>query len=193
MLPLVLSSHSRVFEPPGLWQTRLDATFRDRAPRIERIGGADQIVVEADQILSGIGLISNAGARFEAPETISAQGRFEDAHRIRVSKSPLLLSTASSIMLHISAASEKKPLVVIQKCSQNISRKVFSLIGEPRQDWQGGKDSSTVAGRTATDREFATLGWRRGRDSNPRSPARGTTVFETAPFDRSGTSPARSG
>ena len=84
MLPLVLSSHSRVFEPPGLWQTRLDATFRDRAPRIERIGGADQIVVEADQILSGIGLISNAGARFAAPETISAEGRFEDVHRGRV-------------------------------------------------------------------------------------------------------------
>ena len=55
--------------------------FRDRAPRIERIESADQIVVEADQILSGIGLISNAGARFEAPETISAQGRFEDVHR----------------------------------------------------------------------------------------------------------------
>jgi site-specific DNA recombinase len=33
------------------------------------------------------------------------------------------------------------------------------------------------------------LKWRRGRDSNPRSPAKGTTVFETAPFDRSGTSP----
>jgi site-specific DNA recombinase len=33
------------------------------------------------------------------------------------------------------------------------------------------------------------LKWRRGRDSNPRSPVRGTTVFETAPFDRSGTSP----
>jgi hypothetical protein len=38
-------------------------------------------VVEADHILSGIGLISNAGARFEAPETISAQGRFEEVHR----------------------------------------------------------------------------------------------------------------
>ena len=37
-------------------------------------------MVEADQILSGIGLISNAGARFAAPETISAQGRFEDVH-----------------------------------------------------------------------------------------------------------------
>ena len=79
MLPLVLSSDSHVFEPPDLWQTRIDAPFRDGAPRIERIGGADHVVV--DQILSGIGLISNADARFEAPETISAQGRFEDVHR----------------------------------------------------------------------------------------------------------------
>jgi hypothetical protein len=59
----------------------IDKAFRDRAPRIERIDSADQIVVEAGQILSGIGLISNAGARFEAPETISAQGGFEDVHR----------------------------------------------------------------------------------------------------------------
>ena len=74
MLPLILSSDSHVFEPPDLWQTRIDAAFRDRAPRIERIDGGDHVVVEADQILSGIGLISNAGARFEAPERISAQG-----------------------------------------------------------------------------------------------------------------------
>src|SRR6202047_2432633 len=80
-LPLVLSSDSHVFEPPDLWQSRIDAAFRDRAPRIERIHGGDHIVVEADQVLSGIGLISNAGARFEAPETIFAQGRFEDVHR----------------------------------------------------------------------------------------------------------------
>src|SRR4029079_2553220 len=81
MPSVILSSDSHVFEPPDLWQTRIDAPFRDRAPRIERINDADQIVVEADQVLSGIGLISNAGARFEAPETISAQGRFEDVHR----------------------------------------------------------------------------------------------------------------
>jgi predicted TIM-barrel fold metal-dependent hydrolase len=81
MAMLVLSSDSHVFEPPDLWQTRIDRAFRDRAPRIERIDGADQIVVERDQILSGIGLISNAGARFEAPETITARGRFEDVHK----------------------------------------------------------------------------------------------------------------
>jgi len=79
--PLILSSDSHVFEPPDLWRSRIDAAFRDRAPRIERIGGGDHIVVEADQVLSGIGLISNAGARFAAPETISAEGRFEDVHR----------------------------------------------------------------------------------------------------------------
>jgi len=78
VLPLVLSSDSHVFEPPDLWQTRIDRAFRDRAPRIVRIDGADQLVIEADQVLSGIGLISNAGARFEAPETISGEGRFED-------------------------------------------------------------------------------------------------------------------
>src|SRR5262249_22124988 len=33
--------------------------------------------------------------------------------------------------------------------------------------------------------------WRRGRDSNPRYPVKGTTVFETAPIDRSG--PSRRG
>lgn len=78
---LILSSDSHVFEPPDLWTTRIDAAFRDRAPRMQRIDGVDQLVVEADQVLSGIGLISNAGARFDAPETISGQARFEDVHR----------------------------------------------------------------------------------------------------------------
>src|SRR5499426_1942240 len=82
MVPaLILSSDSHVFEPPDLWSKRIDVAFRDRAPRMQRIGGADQLVVEADQVISGIGLISNAGARFEAPETISGQGRFEDVPR----------------------------------------------------------------------------------------------------------------
>src|SRR2546430_16807775 len=82
MVPaLILSSDSHVFEPPDLWATRIDAAFRDRAPRMQRIDGADEIVIEKDQVLSGIGLISNAGARFEAPETISGRGRFEDVPR----------------------------------------------------------------------------------------------------------------
>jgi predicted TIM-barrel fold metal-dependent hydrolase len=82
MLPaLILSSDSHVFEPPDLWATRIDKAFRDRAPRIQRIGEEDQILIEGDQFLSGIGLISNPGARFEAPETITGSGRLEDVPR----------------------------------------------------------------------------------------------------------------
>jgi predicted TIM-barrel fold metal-dependent hydrolase len=82
MIPApILSSDSHVFEPPDLWTTRIDAAFRDRAPRMQRINGVDQLVVEEQQVIAGIGLISNAGARFEAPETISSQGRFEDVHQ----------------------------------------------------------------------------------------------------------------
>ena len=75
---LVISSDSHVFEPPDLWTKRIDARFRSRAPRIQRVGEADHLVVESDLTIAGIGLISNAGARFDAPETISDHGKFED-------------------------------------------------------------------------------------------------------------------
>jgi predicted TIM-barrel fold metal-dependent hydrolase len=78
---LIISSDSHVFEPPDLWTTRIDAAFRQRAPRIERRDGVDLLVVESDQPIAGIGLISNAGARFLAPETIADHARFEDVHR----------------------------------------------------------------------------------------------------------------
>ena len=77
---LVLSSDSHVFEPPDLWTSRIDAKFKDRGPRIERIDGADHLVVEGDQAIAGIGLISNAGARFDAPETISDHATFDSVH-----------------------------------------------------------------------------------------------------------------
>jgi predicted TIM-barrel fold metal-dependent hydrolase len=77
---LIISSDSHVFEPPDLWTRRIDAAFRDRAPRLQRVGDADHVVIEDGQTIAGIGLISNAGARFEAPETISDHGRFEDVH-----------------------------------------------------------------------------------------------------------------
>ena len=76
----VISSDSHVFEPPDLWTKRIDAAFRDRAPRMERVGDADYLVADGQQIGAGIGLISNAGVRFEAPESISVHGRFEDVH-----------------------------------------------------------------------------------------------------------------
>lgn len=75
---VVISSDSHVFEPPDLWTNRIDSRFRDRAPRMERVGEVDHLIVEKDEMIAGIGLISNAGVRFDAPETISAHGRFDD-------------------------------------------------------------------------------------------------------------------
>ena len=77
---LILSSDSHVFEPPDLWTQRIDDAFKSRAPRMKRVGDVDHLVIEDGQTIAGIGLISNAGARYEAPETISDHARFEDVH-----------------------------------------------------------------------------------------------------------------
>ncbi len=77
---LILSSDSHVFEPPDLWTQRIDDAFKSRAPRMKRVGDVDHLVIEDGQSIAGIGLISNAGARYEAPETISDHARFEDVH-----------------------------------------------------------------------------------------------------------------
>jgi hypothetical protein len=69
----VLSSDAHVCEPPDLWTTRIDAAFQDRAPRMGRVDGADAIVVEQGQVLSGIGLLSNTGVRFKALERSPAE------------------------------------------------------------------------------------------------------------------------
>jgi len=58
--------------------TRRSGTAR---PAWGRVDGADEIVVAQGQGLSGIGLLSNPGVRFEAPETISGRARFEDVPR----------------------------------------------------------------------------------------------------------------
>ena len=69
MVPaLILSSDSHVFEPPDLWTTRIDAAFRDRAPRMERIDGADDVIGE-----------QQANLILRAPErVIAAANRFPE-------------------------------------------------------------------------------------------------------------------
>jgi hypothetical protein len=88
----VLSSDAHVFEPPDLWTKRIDAAFRDRAPRMVRVDGADEIVVEQGQVLSGIGLLSNPGVRFEAPERSPA----ERASRTSLGVAPTPTSTCAT-------------------------------------------------------------------------------------------------
>ncbi len=77
---IVISSDSHVFEPPDLWTTRIDSEFKERAPHMRQVDGMDHLFIEGDQFLAGIGLISGAGMRFENPEDITHEARFEDVH-----------------------------------------------------------------------------------------------------------------
>ena len=77
---IVISSDSHVFEPPDLWTTRIDPEFKERAPHMRQVDGMDHLFIEGDQFLAGIGLISGAGMRFENPEDITHEARFEDVH-----------------------------------------------------------------------------------------------------------------
>jgi predicted TIM-barrel fold metal-dependent hydrolase len=48
---------------------------------MKRINNQDQLFIEGDEKVSGIGQISNAGKRFKAPEDISAEGLFDDVEK----------------------------------------------------------------------------------------------------------------
>ena len=47
----LISADSHVFEPPDLWAKRIDAGFRERAPRIQRVGDVDHLIVEKDDMV----------------------------------------------------------------------------------------------------------------------------------------------
>ena len=78
---LIISSDSHVFEPRDLWTQRIDSKYKGREPRLERVGDADHIIVEADHKIAGIGNLVGVGNRFDNPENISFEGTFEQARR----------------------------------------------------------------------------------------------------------------
>ncbi len=72
----LISSDSHIVEPPDLWEKRIDARFRDRAPRLVHEEDADQWY--ADGVRFGnIGTNQQAGLRFETPEKLTAAGRMD--------------------------------------------------------------------------------------------------------------------
>ena len=74
----VISSDSHVFEPADLWTSRIEPRFRARAPHVVRQGEYDQWYVDGDMKVGAIGLVSQAGTRFEAPQDITFEGSFEN-------------------------------------------------------------------------------------------------------------------
>src|SRR5262245_23863757 len=70
----LISSDSHSIEPADMWETRIERTFRDRAPRLVHEGTVDQWC--ADGVKFGhIGTNQQAGLRFESPDQLAAAGR----------------------------------------------------------------------------------------------------------------------
>ena len=74
----IISSDNHVFEPPDLWTSRIDPKFKGREPRVVRVDVDNERWftdgIRGQMMTSG----SQAGVRFENPETLSTIGTFED-------------------------------------------------------------------------------------------------------------------
>ena len=73
----LISSDSHVIEPPETWTERIDPRYRDRAPRLVAEEEADWWHAEDLRLISFIGGIQ-PGLRFEEPERMRREGRFDE-------------------------------------------------------------------------------------------------------------------
>ena len=74
----LVSSDSHVMEPPDLWLNHRDPEYKDRAPHVVNEGEFDQWYADGDIKFGIVGSNTQAGRRFEAPETIQSEGSYED-------------------------------------------------------------------------------------------------------------------
>ena len=74
--PRVISSDSHVVEPENLWTSRMPARLRHRAPHIVSMDDADWWFCDGQKV-RGLGIGSQVGWRFEAPEKLRQEFRYE--------------------------------------------------------------------------------------------------------------------
>ena len=75
----IISSDSHLMELPDLWTSRMEPKFRDRAPRVVRMedDGGDWWVCE-DKRVMGLGIATQTGVRFDAPDQLTRTGTYDD-------------------------------------------------------------------------------------------------------------------
>ena len=73
----MISADCHLVEPPDLWTSRIDPKYLDRAPRLIREDGIDRWYIDGDVSLGSVGAASEAGVRYDSPEDLSIEARFE--------------------------------------------------------------------------------------------------------------------
>jgi predicted TIM-barrel fold metal-dependent hydrolase len=80
----LFSADSHVVEPPDLWQSRVPASMRDRAPRVVEFEDTELWVVDSDTRLAVVGIQAQAGERFAAAgQRISKRAFYRDFPDLR--------------------------------------------------------------------------------------------------------------
>ncbi len=74
----LLSADNHIVEPPDLWTSRIEAKYRDRAPRLVSGETADWYVVEDNRSIGSLGTATHAGERYQTdrPYEISLEDRW---------------------------------------------------------------------------------------------------------------------
>ncbi len=75
----LISSDSHIVEPPDLWVSGMEGRFKDRAPHmVVDEAGMARWYVDGDTPLGSVGAPSQAGLRYEDPESITFEGMIQD-------------------------------------------------------------------------------------------------------------------
>src|SRR5262249_21384567 len=81
----LISADLHIVEPPGLYSSRIESKFLDRAPRMEwrrtRTGRGDNAWYVDGLGVGTVGLVIQAGKRFEDPTSIDFLGVWEDVRK----------------------------------------------------------------------------------------------------------------
>ena len=77
MSSLVIDADSHVMEPADLWETYLEAEYRDRAIRIVEVDGVEQLVMGEQVILAGT-LAGLGGVHIERPQLFAGGLKYRD-------------------------------------------------------------------------------------------------------------------
>ena len=75
----IVSADSHIVESADFWTRHIEKRFYDRAPRAYvGDGGVVHFMVDKDVPLGSVGAPSQAGVRFDSPEKVTFEGRWED-------------------------------------------------------------------------------------------------------------------
>ena len=73
----IISSDNHVMEPVDLWTSRAESKFKDRVPHLERLEQGDWWIWDGLKLLPA-GAGAQVGVRFEEPEKLTLDARFEE-------------------------------------------------------------------------------------------------------------------